>query len=87
LPVVYEGQKLEVGYRIDLVVGNRVAVEVKSGGALHPIHEAQPLSYLRLSGMGVGLLNNFNVLHLRDGIKRMADGRDKSNPVPPCPLW
>jgi len=76
LPVVYEGQKLEVGYRIDLVVESRVVIEVKSVEAIHPIHEAQLLSYMRLSGMGVGLLINFNVLHLRDGIKRMVDGRD-----------
>ena len=76
MPVVYEGQKLEIGYRIDLVVENRVVVEVKSVDAIHPIHEAQLLSYLRLSGIGVGLLINFNVLHLRDGIKRMVDGRD-----------
>jgi GxxExxY protein len=76
LPVVYEGQKLEVGYRIDLVVANRVAVEVKSVEGIHPIHEAQLLSYMRLSGMRVGLLMNFNVLCLRDGIKRMVDGHD-----------
>lgn len=76
LPVIYEGQKLEVGYRIDLVVECRVVIEVKSVEAIHPIHEAQLLSYMRLSGMGVGLLINFNVLHLRDGIKRMVDGRD-----------
>jgi GxxExxY protein len=76
LPVIYEGQKLEVGYRIDLVVESRVVIEVKSVEALHPIHEAQLLSYMRLSGVGVGLLINFNVLHLRDGIKRMVDGRD-----------
>ena len=76
LPVIYEGQKLEVGYRIDLVVESRVVIEVKSVEAIHPIHEAQLLSYMRLSGMGVGLLINFNVLHLRDGIKRMVDGRD-----------
>jgi GxxExxY protein len=76
LPVVYEGQKLEVGYRIDLVVEGRVVVEVKSVESIHPIHEAQLLSYMRLSGIPVGLLINFNVLHLRDGIKRMVDGRD-----------
>ena len=76
LPVVYEGQKLEVGYRIDLIVEGRVIVEVKSVDAIHPIHEAQLLSYMRLSGIGVGLLINFNVLHLRDGIKRMVDGQD-----------
>jgi len=76
LPVVYEGHKLEVGYRIDLVVEGRVVVEVKSVETIHPIHEAQLLSYMRLSGMGVGLLINFNVLCLRNGIKRMVDGQD-----------
>lgn len=76
LPVVYEGEKLEVGYRIDLLVENRVVVKVKSVEAIHPIHEAQLLSYMRLSGLNVGLLINFNVLHLRDGIRRMVDGRD-----------
>jgi len=76
LPVVYEGERLELGYRIDLVVANRVVVEVKSVEALHPIHQAQLLSYMRLSGLAVGLLINFNVLHLRDGIKRMVDGKD-----------
>lgn len=76
LPVIYEGQKLEVGYRIDLVVESRVVIEVKSVEAIHPIHEAQLLSYMRLSGIGVGLLINFNVLHLRDGIKRLVDGMD-----------
>lgn len=76
LPVVYEGQKLEVGYRIDLAVEHKVIVEVESVEAMHPIHEAQLLSYMRLSGMSIGLLINFNVLHLRDGIKRMVDGED-----------
>ena len=76
LPVVYEGQKLEVGYRIDLIVEGRVVVEVKSVEAIHSIHEAQLLSYMRLSEIGVGLLINFNVLRLRDGIKRMVDGQD-----------
>ena len=76
LPVVYEGQKLEVGYRIDLVVAGRVVVEVKSVDAIHPICEAQLLSYMRLSGIPVGLLINFKVLHLREGIKRMVDGKD-----------
>ncbi len=76
MPVVYEGQKLEVGYRIDLVVEHRVVVEVKSVEALHPIHQAQLLSYMLLSGIPIGLLINFNVLHLRDGIKRMVDGND-----------
>lgn len=76
LPVVYEGHKLEVGYRIDLVVESRVVVEVKSVDALHPIYQAQLLSYMRLSKIPIGLLINFNVLHLLDGIKRMVDGED-----------
>lgn len=76
LPVVYEGKKLEVGYRIDLVVEHRVVIEVKSVEAIHPIHEAQLLSYMRLSGISVGLLINFNVLRLRNGIKRMVNGQD-----------
>jgi GxxExxY protein len=76
LPLVYDRQKLELGYRMDLVVENRVVLEVKSVDAIHPIHQAQLLSYMRLSGIAVGLLINFNVLHLRDGIKRMVDGED-----------
>lgn len=79
MPVVYEGHKLEVGYRIDLIVEHRVVVEVKSAEALHPIHQAQLLSYMRLSGIPIGLLINFNVLHLRDGIKRMVDGKNWEN--------
>jgi GxxExxY protein len=76
LPVVYQNQRVEVGYRIDLAVESRVIVEVKSVDAIHPIHEAQLLSYMRLSGLRVGLLINFNVVHLKEGIKRMVDGHD-----------
>jgi GxxExxY protein len=76
LPVVYEGEKLDLGYRIDLLVENLVIVEIKSVEAIHPVHEAQLLSYLRLSGKNVGLLINFHVARLKDGIKRMVDGRD-----------
>jgi GxxExxY protein len=76
LPVIYEGEKLDLGYRIDLLVENLVIVEVKCVEAIHPVHEAQLLSYLRLSGKNVGLLINFYVPRLRDGIKRMVDGRD-----------
>jgi GxxExxY protein len=75
LPVVYEGQKLELGYRIDLLVEKRVVVEIKCVEAIHPVHQAQLLSYLRLSGYNVGLLINFYVPHLKDGILRMVDGR------------
>ena len=59
---------------IDLVVESRVVIEVKSVEAIHPIHEAQILSYMRLSKIPIGLLINFNVLHLREGIQRMVDG-------------
>lgn len=76
LPVVYDGEKIELGYRMDLVVENLVIVEVKCVEAIHPVHQAQLLSYMRLSGIGVGLLINFFVPHLRDGIKRMVDGKD-----------
>jgi len=74
LPVVYGGVKLDVGYRIDLLVEDLVIVELKSVDALSPIHEAQLLSYLKLSGKNLGLLINFNVTHLKDGIKRLVCG-------------
>ena len=79
LPVVYKGEKLDLGYRIDLLVEDAVIVEVKCLEALHPVHQAQLLSYMRLSGKQVGLLINFYVAHLKDGIKRMVDGRDWSS--------
>ena len=74
LPVVYRGQKLELGYRMDLVVSDLVVVEIKSVDALCPVHQAQLLSYLRLSGKSLGLLINFNVVHLKDGIRRFVNG-------------
>ncbi|HEX4919725.1 MAG TPA: GxxExxY protein [Candidatus Bathyarchaeia archaeon] len=74
LPVVYEGEKLDIGYRIDLLVENLVIVEIKCVEAIHPVHQAQLLSYLRLSTRHVGLLINFYVAHLKDGITRMVDG-------------
>ncbi len=73
LPVTYRDVVLEVGYRLDLMVEDEVIVEIKSVDALGPIHQAQLLSYLRLSGKRLGLLINFNVAHLRDGIKRLAN--------------
>jgi GxxExxY protein len=76
LPVVFDGEKIELGYRIDLVVENLVIVEVKSVDAIHPVHQAQLLPYMRLSGIGIGLLINFYVTHLWDGIKRMVDGKN-----------
>ena len=74
LPLVYDQVKLDCGYRIDLVVEGAVVVEVKSVDAVAPIHEAQVISYLKLSGCKVGLLINFNVLQLKDGIRRFING-------------
>jgi GxxExxY protein len=74
LPVVYEGEKIDLGYRIDLIVANSVIVEIKCVEAINPVHKSQLLSYMRLSGRHVGLLINFHVEHLKDGIRRMVDG-------------
>jgi len=74
LPVVYSGVKLELGYRIDLLVEELVVVEIKSVEAVSPVHQAQILSYLKLSGKSIGLLINFNVVHLKDGIRRFVNG-------------
>ena len=74
VPVVYKGVKLDLGYRIDLLVRELVIVEIKSVDAIAPIHHAQLISYLRLTGKSLGLLINFNVVHLKDGIKRFVNG-------------
>ncbi|MBI3645993.1 MAG: GxxExxY protein [Acidobacteriales bacterium] len=74
LPVYNDGVKLDLGYRIDLLVENLVIVELKSVDAISPVHQAQILSYLKLSGRSLGLLMNFNVVHLKDGIKRFVNG-------------
>ncbi len=79
LPVSYKGVKLDCGYRLDLVVENRLLVELKSVEALAPIHEAQVLTYLKLSGLTVGLLINFNVPVLRRGIKRIVNHFDEAS--------
>ena len=70
LPVSYKGRTLDAGYRLDLLVADTVVVELKSVAELLPVHEAQLLTYLRLSGKRVGLLINFNVTSLRQGIMR-----------------
>ncbi len=70
LPVVYKGVTLECGYRIDVLVEERIIVELKAVEKITPIDEAQLMTYLRLSGFRVGLLINFNVQFLRDGITR-----------------
>ncbi len=72
LPLEYKGIKLECGYRIDLLVAGLVIVEIKSVEALAPIHEAQLLTYLKLTGIKIGFLINFNVVLLKDGIRRLV---------------
>ncbi|MBU1691329.1 MAG: GxxExxY protein [Gammaproteobacteria bacterium] len=74
LPVVYDGLKLDAGYRLDLLVGDCVIVELKAVEKLAPIHTAQLLSYLKLSGHKLGFVLNFNVIHMRDGIRRIVNG-------------
>jgi GxxExxY protein len=83
LPVVYRGVKLEIGYRIDLLVEGLVVVEIKSVEAISPVHQAQVISYLKLSGRSIGLLINFNVVHLKDGIRRFVNGTDWRPLKPP----
>jgi len=73
LPVIYDGLRLDAGYRIDVLVEDAVIVELKSIESLHPIHEAQVISYLKLSGKKIGLLINFNVKLLKSGIKRLVN--------------
>jgi len=70
LPVAYKGISLECGYRIDLLVANAVVLEIKAVARIEPIHEAQLLTYLKLGGWKVGLLINFNVPVLKDGLLR-----------------
>ncbi|MBI2682249.1 MAG: GxxExxY protein [Acidobacteriales bacterium] len=77
LPVHYHGAKIELGYRLDLLVEGEIILELKSIESLLPIHTAQLISYLRLSGRKLGFLMNFNVLHMKDGIKRIVNGLEE----------
>ncbi len=72
LPVIYKGIHMDAGLRMDLIVDGSVIIEIKAVDTLLPIHEAQLLTYLKLTGYRVGLLMNFNSCHLKDGIKRIA---------------
>ena len=81
LPVIYDNLEMEGGYKIDLLVENLVLVELKVVEHLLPIYKAQLLSYLKLSNKSVGLLINFNVVHLRDGIRRIVNN-DQSSESP-----
>src|ERR1700742_3236699 len=75
LPVVYDRIKLDIGYRIDRLVNDLVVVELKSVEEISRVHVAQVLSYMKLSKKQLGLIINFNVLHLKDGIKRLVEGK------------
>lgn len=72
MPVMYDGVQIDLAYRLDLLVDDAVIVELKTAAKLAPIHEAQLLSYLKLSRHHVGLLINFREAHLKDGIKRLV---------------
>lgn len=74
LPVIYEGIRLDAGYRLDLLVDNRVVVELKAVNKLTDLHKAQIISYLKLGDFVLGYLLNFNVNSLKDGIKRVVNG-------------
>jgi len=74
LPLHYDGLAIDAGYRIDIMVESSIIVELKAVEKILPIHEAQLISYLKLSNKKLGILINFNVVHLKNGIKRMANG-------------
>ena len=73
LPLIYEGIKLEIGYRVDILIENKVIAEVKAVEALNDIHFAQVLTYLKLSNCKLGMLINFNVSLIKNGIKRIVN--------------
>ena len=85
LPVEYKGVWIECGYRLDLLVQEELIVELKSVDALHPIHQAQLLTYLRLTNLQLGLLINFNVPALHRGVKRIVNNLPESS-APSAPL-
>jgi len=72
VPIVYRGRRLDDGFRADIVVNDELIVEIKSVEHILPVHQAQLLTYLRLTGFRIGLLMNFNVMRLKDGLKRFV---------------
>jgi len=74
MPLIFEDVKLECGYRIDLLVENKLVIEIKSVEVLNEVHLAQTLTYMKLGNYKLGLLMNFNVVKLKDGIKRVING-------------
>jgi GxxExxY protein len=83
LPIVFKGHRLDCGYRLDIVVEERMIVEVKSVEQLTRVHAAQLLTYLKLSGMRVGLLLNFNVVMMRHGLRRFVQTASAASAVNP----
>ena len=81
IPIRYEDLTIDNGYRVDLLVENRVVVELKAVETILPVHRAQLLSYLRLGGFRLGYLLNFHVAHMRDGIARVVNGLQSSTPT------
>lgn len=73
LPLIYEGVNMEIGYRVDLIIENKVIIEIKSVDALNDIHLAQILTYLKLSDCKLGMLINFNVVLIKNGIRRVVN--------------
>ena len=73
LPIIFKGKKLDCGYRLDVVVENAIILELKSCDSIDPIHRAQLLTYLKLSGLKLGLILNFNVVLMREGIVRIVN--------------
>jgi len=87
LPVRYDGVEIDGGYKIDLLIENRIIVELKVVEQLLPIHKAQLLSYLKLTNKEIGLLINFNVVHLRDGIRRLVNHYQSSESSASPAVW
>jgi GxxExxY protein len=85
MPVAYKGAQLDCGYRLDVVLADEIIVELKAVESIAPIHEAQILSYLRISGKPLGYLINFNVRLLKNGIHRFANF--PKTPCSPCSPW
>jgi len=80
VPITYDGLTFEEGFKVDILVSGRIVAELKSVDKLLPIHSAQLLTYLKLTGLRVGYLLNFNVVHMREGgIKRMVNGQTTNN--------
>lgn len=74
IPVIYKGMQLDCGYRIDLLINNKVVIEIKSVKALEDVHTAQVITYLKLSGCKLGFLINFNESKVKNGLRRLVNG-------------